>query len=132
MSEVQADGVVIESGDEISKGVIDISAHALSVRYTRRHDAQLAGDEFEALTRKAELGSSVNLQKDFRAIVIVHSAQIMHGFGDLRNSQPKLPALGLANPKIEDASHLRTILMGQCMGAKNRFHTGDTILQNES
>src|SRR6266851_647999 len=81
------------------------------------------------LPRKAEIGAAVDLEENFRTIVIVHRTEILARFHFLWYAKAQMSPFGLLNPKIKNASHFCTILMAQSSGIENCFHGAGAALR---
>ena len=70
---VDLDGVSV---DEIAEALPPVRENAFAVRHSRRNEQNVAGEEIELLTGKAELAPAVGLKEKFRFEVVEEAGAV--------------------------------------------------------
>ena len=74
--EMQAERIVVEAGDEIAKRPVRARVHHFAVGHAGGDHAHLPFTQAKFLTWKGELGRTVQLQENLRAVMIVHAPAV--------------------------------------------------------
>src|ERR1035438_8244977 len=90
IGKMQAEGVVIEARNEISKGPAFLGMSHLAVRHSGWNHAKFVVIEAECLARKLEIGAALKLQEKLRPVMVVHPLKLFHVLDLVGHANPEL------------------------------------------
>jgi len=117
--EMQAEGIVIKTRDEIAKLPRRLPMHDFAVRHTCRDHTYFVRQQLKALPRKPKIRAPLQLEKNLRPIaVVVHPPQLVIRLHLLRHAQFQVIALGQLDRTVKGLPHLRTVLVREWFGGE--------------
>ena len=118
MGEMQAKRVVVKSSDEIAEGMNGAGMHHFAMGHTGWNHAHLPFTQAKFLTWKSEVGRTVQLQENLRAVMIVHTPAVFDRHRLLRHAQRQAILLHHLQRMVEPQAHLRAVVPAHRSGGK--------------